>query len=164
MISNYKLSLWDPDAYLPLEDGTQNKEERLEAAVDEYTKYVLYMTELQISKLKPHPVPQEFVVLFDLEGFKPKLIFRRDVRLMILKLIYVAQAQYPERLRKAFLVNAPFGFEAAWKIIQPLLDEKTAGKIHFSTTQDLLDDIDARVLSEAYGGRHREYPETLGPL
>ena len=122
----------------------------IDDAVEEYTKYVVYMIELMIANMKASPAPPKFVVLFDLKGFTASLVFRKDVRLMIRKLIYVAQSQYPERLHKTLLINAPFGFESAWKLIQPLLDEKTAAKIRFSNVMSLTEDIDIDVLSKEY--------------
>jgi len=101
---------------------------------------------------------QQFVVFFDLSGFHVSLAFYKNVRLMIRKLIYVAQAQYPERLHKALLVNAPYGFQTAWKMIQPLLDEKTASKIQFLSHDKLTNDIAPDVLCVDYGGKHAKYP------
>jgi hypothetical protein len=162
-MSNYKLRYWDPDSYGIIEGNNDEvRQSAFQNAVDEYVRYVVFMTELMISNMRPlpdHVVPQQFVVLFDLDGFTPRLIFRRNIRMMIRMLIYVAQAQYPERLRQAMLVNAPFGFESAWKLIRPLLDEKTASKIHFTKSlQDLTASIDPSVLSEEYGGTHPPYP------
>lgn len=145
MISNYKLNLWDPHAY----------DDNLEESVEEYVRYVLYMIELMIGSMSEQ---QQFVVLFDLSGFYVSMIFYRNVRLMIRKLIYVAQAQYPERLHKALLVNAPYGFQTAWKMIRPLLDEKTASKIRFLSQDALTTDISPDVLCVDYGGTHAEYP------
>ena len=150
-MSNYKLRHWQP------EDLGSNEND-LEGAVTEYTKYVLFMLEDMIGKMKQAPVPQKFIVLFDLRGFSVSLIFRKDVRLMIRKLIYIAQAQYPERLHKALLVNAPMGFESAWTLIRALLDEKTACKVSFLNQKSLQKEIDADVLSVEYGGNHDEYP------
>lgn len=116
------------------------------------------MIESMIANMKAPLTPQKFVVLFDLKGFTPSLVFRKDVRLMIRKLIYVAQSQYPERLHQTLLVNAPFGFESAWRLIKPLLDEKTAAKIHFVNVESLTKEIDAEVLSKEYGGKREEYP------
>lgn len=159
VLSNYKLKYWRPGKlgaanHVP---GT-SKSEELDDAVSEYTKYVVYMIELMISNMKEAPVPQKFAILFDLSGFKPSLVFRKDVRLMIRKLIYVAQAQYPERLQKLYLLNAPFGFEAAWTLVQPLLDEKTASKILFAKVDSLSNEIDPSILAREYGGKHAEYP------
>jgi hypothetical protein len=146
IISNYKLSCWDPHAYS--KDGQED-------GVEEYVRYVLYMIELMIGSMKPGQ--EKFVVLFDLSGFSIRWVFQHNVREMIRKLIYVAQAQYPERLHQALLVNAPLGFETAWALIKPLLDEKTAGKIHFCHPKDITNDIAPEVLSIEYGGTHPEY-------
>ena len=150
ILSNYKLHMWDPDQYGDGED--------VEQAVDEYVKYIVYMIELMIGQMKPLPVSQQFVVLFDLSGFRVSLAFRSNVRLMIRKLIYVAQAQYPERLHKALLINAPFGFETAWRLICPLLDEKTAAKITFCSSSKITEVVSPEVLCVDYGGTHPEYP------
>jgi CRAL/TRIO domain len=147
VISNYKLENWDPDTY-----GNGSK---LNDAVDEYTRYVCYMIELMIASNKP--VQDKFVVIFDLKGFYMSMVTKTNIRLMIKRLIYVAQAQYPERLEQVFLVNAPYGFETAWSLIRPLLDQKTASKITFVTKEKLVDYVDSNVLSEAYGGCHEEY-------
>ena len=151
IVSNYKLHCWDPHAY---EDGN--------GGVEEYVRYVLYMIELMIGSMKPDQ--QHFVVLFDLSGFSVRWVFQTNVRTMIRKLVYVAQAQYPERLHKALLVNAPYGFETAWSLIKPLLDEKTAGKIHFCSTKQITNDIAPEVLCIDYGGTHDEYPIPSKPL
>jgi len=152
IISNYKLSMWDPHAYA---DGK-------DAGVEEYVRYVLYMIELMIGSMKPGQ--EQFVVLFDLSGFSARWVFQSNVRAMIRKLIYVAQAQYPERLHKALLVNAPYGFETAWRLIKPLLDEKTAEKILFCHSNDITKDIAPEVLCVKYGGTHEEYPIPSRPL
>uniref|UniRef100_A0A7S1GMS8 CRAL-TRIO domain-containing protein n=1 Tax=Cyclophora tenuis TaxID=216820 RepID=A0A7S1GMS8_CYCTE len=86
------------------------------------------------------------------------MVTRTNIRLMIRKLIYVAQAQYPERLRKVFLVNAPYGFQTAWSMIKMLLDVRTAAKVIFATPAMITEAIDVEVLSETYGGNHPEYP------
>jgi len=97
-------------------------------------------------------------VIFDLSGFYMSMALKENIRHMIYQLIYVAQAQYPERLEKVYLVNVPWGFESAYSLIKPLLDAKTASKVRFCTNDMLLDDIDADTLSVAYGGNHDEYP------
>lgn len=142
IISNYKLKFWDADTY----------------AVDEYVRYVGFMIELMISKIPPPPAIQKFMVIFDLQGFYPSIVFKSNVRMMIRKLIYVSQAQYPERLHKVLLVNAPYGFSAAWKLISPLLDKKTVSKIQFATVPQIANDVDLSVLPIEYYGTHDEYP------
>lgn len=148
VISNYKLEHWHPDRY--------GHASQMDEAVEEYTRYVCYIIELMIASMKP--CYDRFGVIFDLNGFHFSMVTKTNVRLMIKKLIYVAQSQYPERLQKVFLVNAPYGFETAWSLIRPLLDQKTASKIRFVSKDVLVNDIDSAVLSKAYGGLHEEYP------
>jgi hypothetical protein len=158
VVSNYKLRYWKPGELGSIkQESGSNESDGLDSAINEYTNYVIYMIEAMIANMKALPTPQKFVVLFDLKGFTASLVFRKDVRAMIRKLIYVAQAQYPERLHQTLLVNAPFGFESAWGLIKPLLDEKTAAKIHFVSVDSLTNEIDAEVLSKEYGGKHEEY-------
>mmetsp|Transcript_10518 Transcript_10518/g.16045 ORF Transcript_10518/g.16045 Transcript_10518/m.16045 type:complete len:128 (+) Transcript_10518:193-576(+) len=110
-----------------------------------------------ITKMKDKPTPQQFVVICDLTEFTSSMLLIRNIRYMIGGLIYVAQSQYPERLRKAYMINAPFGFATVWAMITPFLEEKTASKMKFIKPQALLEDIDASVLTEEYGGTHKEY-------
>lgn len=175
IISNYKLKHWKPEEYAgtpvaakagylssyfsssstSTEEPTQKDE-----AVDEYVRYIAYMIELMIGKMQPFPVPQQFVVLFDLEGFSSDMVFNKRARQMIARLIYVAQAQYPERLRKVYLINAPWGFSTAWKLIKTLLDAKTASKISFvagDLVKEMEEHVDEDTLAVTYGGKHAEY-------
>lgn len=176
VVSNYKLKYWKPSeygqdnapktslsSYLPgsgfFTSATNNHEPKRDEAVDEYVRYVAYMCELMIGRMHAD-APRQFLVLFDLEGFSSDMVLSRRSRLMISRLIYVAQSQYPERLRKVYLVNVPYGFSTAWKLIKSVLDVKTASKVKF-VSGDLVDalkeDVDVDTLSVAYGGRHAEY-------
>jgi len=158
-MSNYKLEFWDADKYgNGIETSSGENFDSFKAAVDEYVRYVAFMIELMISKIPPSASEQKFMVIFDLKGFSSSLIFKSNVRHMIRNLIYVAQAQYPERLHKVLLVNAPYGFSAAWKLISALLDQKTVSKVHFVSVSQIADNVDLHVLPAEYGGTHDEYP------
>ena len=106
------------------------------------------------------------------------MVFKRNVRYMIGKLIYVAQTQYPERLYKAYIVNAPRTFTVAWNLIKALLDPKTVAKVTFCTKlpNDIAEKTDKSnnnkrdnggcsipldVLSKEYGGTHPEYDSNI---
>ncbi|XP_073007407.1 uncharacterized protein [Typha latifolia] len=69
----------------------------------------------------------------------------------------ILQNNYPERLGKAFLVNVPYFFMKAWKIIYPLIDQNSKKKFVFleneNMTEKLLEDIDESQLPELYGGK-----------
>ena len=146
VLANYRLDCWNPDAY----------GDNLQDAVQEYILYICYMIEKMIQAQTKHP---RFSIIFDLSGFYMSMALKENIRHMIYQLIYVAQAQYPERLQNVYMVNAPWGFESAWSLIKPLLDAKTASKVRFcGKPEQLLNDIDADTLSVAYGGNHDEYP------
>jgi len=121
-------------------------------------RYVAFMIELMISNIPPPPAIQKFMLIFDLQEFYPSIVLKTNVRHMIWNLIYVAQAQYPERLHRVLLVNAPYGFAVAWRLISPHLDKKTVSKIHFVTTAQIAAEVDLSVLPIEYGGTHDEYP------
>ncbi|ODQ56558.1 Sec14 cytosolic factor [Saitoella complicata NRRL Y-17804] len=75
---------------------------------------------------------------------------------------YVKQASqissdyYPERLGKMFLINAPWGFSGAWKMVAKLLDPATVAKINIlgsSYQSELLAQIPAENLPKQFGGK-----------
>ncbi len=180
---NFKLRYWNPKAYgvnhtttttaaatsLELHDNAIDQEHHdeqehpddhgLHEAVQEFVRYVVYMMELSLGYVQPPPMPDKLIVLFDLRGFSLSLVISSRVRRMISRLIYIAQAQYPERLEKVYLLHAPFGFATAWQLVRPLLDERTAQKVQFAADVSKLEqDVDLSILSEDYGGTHPEYP------
>ncbi|KAK8755119.1 hypothetical protein V5799_002182 [Amblyomma americanum] len=73
-------------------------------------------------------------------------------------LMCVFEDNYPERLNKAFVVNAPRYFPIFWKIVRPFLSELTArklalfGKDEQAWKKALLQEIDADQLPQFWGG------------
>ncbi|CAK9022931.1 Phosphatidylinositol/phosphatidylcholine transfer protein SFH1 (Phosphatidylinositol transfer protein 1) (AtPITP1) (Protein CAN OF WORMS1) (Protein SEC FOURTEEN HOMOLOGS 1) (AtSFH1) (Protein SHORT ROOT HAIR 1) [Durusdinium trenchii] len=138
-------------------------------SVEEYIKYVIFTNERQAAMHK-HQGRDSLkegreVWIFDLNGWnmshaKPK------ANKMVNSLISIAQDYYPETLQKSFVINAPWLFNAAWKVISPWLDKNTKAKVQFCKPAVLLETIDAEVLHERYGGarkaaydvHHIEYP------
>jgi hypothetical protein len=45
-------------------------------------------------------------------------------------------AHYPERLKSAVIVDAPFGWNFLWGAIRPILDTRTSSKVHFVRSTD----------------------------
>jgi hypothetical protein len=180
VLVNFKLRYWKPNTYGINDTTTSENNNELEeqqhdshevddhglhAAVQEFVRYVIYMMELSLGCMQPPPMPDKLIVLFDLRGFSLSLVVSTRVRRMISRLIYVAQAQYPERLERVYLLHAPFGFATAWQLLRPLLDERTAHKVQFADVSQLTPDvIDLDVLSEDYEGHHPEYPLPCKPL
>eukprot|EP00744_Colponema_vietnamica_P012707 GILI01017832.1.p1 GENE.GILI01017832.1~~GILI01017832.1.p1 ORF type:complete len:411 (-),score=77.58 GILI01017832.1:148-1380(-) len=93
-------------------------------------------------------------VIHDLSGFNMSIL--KGMLLQMLK----AMAQqdslyYPETLGLMFLVNAPWPFWAAWKVISPWLDRHTLTKIHIlkdNGKETLLKHIAAENLPSFLGG------------
>lgn len=67
----------------------------------------------------------------------------------------VTQNYYPERLGHTYIINAPWGFGAAWNVIKAWLDPVTREKIHILGSgyqQELGAQIPAENLPKRYGG------------
>lgn len=67
----------------------------------------------------------------------------------------VTQNYYPERLGHTYIINAPWGFGAAWNVIKAWLDPVTREKIHILGSgykQQLLAQVPAENLPKSYGG------------
>ena len=119
--------------------------------------FVFYVDQLC---LRAEEIGQEtFVTIADLEGFS-----MANFSLTYIKVIVsILQNHYPERLGTVYVINAPFIFSAAWRMIQPLLDERTRSKIEIlgSSPADyarIQTDVDVSVLEQDYGGTHERYP------
>ena len=101
---------------------------------------------------------ETFVTIADLEGFSMSNFSLTYVKVVV----SVLQNHYPERLGSVFVVNAPFIFAAAWRMIQPLLDERTRSKIDVlgSSPADvarLHAEVAPDVLERGLGGSHERY-------
>lgn len=147
VVSTFSLSQWDPHQY----------SEDIEEAVEEFIRYTTYMIELIIASMSSTG-PQQSIAIFDLTGFSVGMTFDEKMQRMICEMIWLAQEQYPERLKKCLIVNAPLAFNAGWTLISPLLDERTAVKVSFVNIDQLAEYIDTEVLTVEYGGTHEEYP------
>merc|ERR1740129_50565 len=93
----------------------------------------------------------EFTMIADLAGFT-----MNNFSLPIVKVgISILQNHYPERLGKVFVVNSPLVFKAAWRLVLPLLDDRTKSKLQIlgSDYQSVIHDcIAPDVLAKDYGG------------
>ena len=77
----------------------------------------------------------------------------------------VDQAHYPELLRRAYIINAPFTFKAAYAVVKPFLAKSTQDKIRvLGSKQDSLDAVklalgdDANLPDLMYHGQQRTGP------
>ncbi|XP_071689391.1 sec14 cytosolic factor-like [Rutidosis leptorrhynchoides] len=124
--------------------------------VEEFKRYVVFTLERILLRM---PAGQEkFVSIADVQGWG---YTNSDVR-GYLAALSILQDYYPERLGKMFVVNVPYLFMAAWKMVYPFIDEKTKKKIVFveknQLKSTLLKDIDESQLPEIYGGKLKLVP------
>nr|UXK97413.1 retinal-binding protein [Babylonia areolata] len=93
-------------------------------------------------------------VIFDMEGVSSKMLWRPGLQ-MYLHLVKVLEDNYPEMMKRLFVVNAPRIFPLLYKLARPLISEDMKNKIHvlgshFKDT--LLQYIDAEELPVFLGG------------
>jgi len=70
-------------------------------------------------------------------------------------IIYFTQSFYPEQMGRLYIINAPWVFTLAWKIVKPWLNEVTLAKIKVlgsNFPSVLQKDIDAGNLPKVLGG------------
>jgi len=108
------------------------------------------MVEEMRNKLLKPPVETASIV-FDMNGFS----IQKNMDYTQLKfMISIFEAKYPETLGVALVVDAPFIFQACWKLIRPWLDPKTASKVYFVSLSDLTQWIDEDQLLVDLGGKN----------
>ena len=95
--------------------------------INEHTNLVCFELETAVREMKDGSY--QFIVIFDMAGWSMKHTSMK----MIANMISILQNYYPERLNKAFLVNTPYLFNVAWKVIKLWLDPRTAAKVFSST-------------------------------
>jgi len=79
------------------------------------------------------------------------------------ELIHTDESHYPEISGKLFIVNAPWAFGAAWRIIKPWLADRTVQKVDICSADylgGLLKDIDSDQIPREYGGTCKSCPGT----
>ena len=76
------------------------------------------------------------IVVVDLSGWS---IWMVSYLSYLKSAVDVTQNQFPERLRRVMLFNAPYIFRGAWLVIKPFIDKKTVSKFVFVTSIDALD-------------------------
>lgn len=70
------------------------------------------------------------VVLFDMDGFTIRPYAWRPAGEIIISLIQMYEANYPEILKACYIINAPRVFAIAFNVVKQFLNEYTLGKMH----------------------------------
>ncbi|KAL9642211.1 hypothetical protein ABK040_007212 [Willaertia magna] len=97
-------------------------------------------------------VLERFVIVVDYDGWGLSCIDTKLDRVIL----GTCQAYYPERLKEALLLRAPWIFSTAWAVVKVFLDEKTKQKISFISEGDINTELKKRFnddqILERYGG------------
>jgi len=74
---------------------------------------------------------EHFTLIVDLEGMTYWKVAHYETVQMTLKVFRDFEANYPERLGEALVINAPLVLNYVWPLIKPLLTGHTLRKVHF---------------------------------
>lgn len=99
-------------------------------------------------------------ILFDMTGFGMKNADLAAVHFLAI----MFEANYPECLGMIWIHNAPWIFNAVWKIIKGWLDPVVASKIRFTKkAKDLEEFIDPQFIPKDLGGKDDYKPVFIAP-
>ncbi|CUM66787.1 uncharacterized protein PRCAT00004469001 [Priceomyces carsonii] len=116
----------------------------------DFEKFICVIIEWVRLELKPiQQGVDKGCILFDMTGFTLK-----NADLAAVKFLATAfEANYPECLGAIWIHNAPWIFNAVWKVIKGWLDPVVASKIHFTNScNDLESFIDRQFIPKELGG------------
>ncbi|XP_063601788.1 SEC14-like protein 2 [Penaeus indicus] len=127
----------------------------------DYVRYTIRVLEASRKDMEKqtqvlgHPVTQQCCI-FDLENFSLRHVTWKPAMDVILQLVQLYEANYPELLKCAYVINAPKVFTLAYAVIKPFLHEVTLKKIRIfgysGWKEELLKDIEADQLPQHWGG------------
>ncbi|KAK9347225.1 CRAL-TRIO domain-containing protein [Lipomyces starkeyi] len=127
-------------------------ERMLQNLVWEYETFVL--SRLPACSRKAGKLIETSCTIMDLKGVGISSI--QQVYQYVREASVIGQNYYPERMGKFYMINAPFGFSTAFRIVRPLLDPVTVSKIFIlgsSYQGELLKQIPAENLPTKFGGK-----------
>jgi len=103
-------------------------------------------------------IPQ-FSILIDLEGLGWRSMTYADAVQGSLHMVKIFEANYPDTLKVAIIVNAPSVFSMMWKLVKPFVSEVTHAKLQFvgsfseeTASKTINRFIAKEKLPEKYGG------------
>mmetsp|Transcript_14059 Transcript_14059/g.16009 ORF Transcript_14059/g.16009 Transcript_14059/m.16009 type:complete len:270 (-) Transcript_14059:102-911(-) len=125
---------------------------------DEFVKLCAFFFEFNIRKLNPGVY--HGVIIFDLKGFNYSEHGSKLSMSLVRILIQIIQEQYPQRMRKIYITNPPFLFNALWNVLKVIIEKDLKEKIVVVKKMDMLKElIDEDVLETRFGGKRTEpYP------
>jgi len=140
-------------------------------SLDDMVKFHLYIQELYTQELKSISEEKNdsyagIVFVYDLSSLTMPHLSRGNYNMFQVFNSYSAN-NYPETLRRVFLINAPPIFTMSWKVAKKFLDPVTIKKIVIlgnDYKKELLSVIPAESLPKVYGGTLDYLPAGGGPI
>lgn len=106
-------------------------------------RYLVWVTERVIAAMDEQRGVEKMVWLIEMSGMKVAMTHSMSITK---ECINNMQNHYVERLGKAFFINAPWLFNALWRVIGPFLDPNTKAKVSFIKTNKAgLDELHAMI-------------------
>nr|XP_037280614.1 SEC14-like protein 2 [Rhipicephalus microplus] len=138
----------------------------LEAASrSDFIRHLIYILETQeelkrrISLQNGGRRVETMYVVIDMEGFSFWQLSSIEVVSTITEAVRIYEANYPEILEVAYVINAPSLFPMLWNIVKPLLSPRTISKVNIFGKDGWKDVLAARFDVESlpahWGGRLR---------
>ncbi|KAG7670612.1 hypothetical protein Ndes2526A_g00388 [Nannochloris sp. 'desiccata'] len=91
----------------------------------------------------------KLLALFDLQGAKWANMDRHALS----SCFSILEREFPERIHKIFMYDAPTIFDLLWKIVSPFVDPHTRKKVAFiQGLEPFLNVVDKSIVPEVYGG------------
>ncbi|XP_046633880.1 SEC14-like protein 2 isoform X4 [Daphnia pulicaria] len=129
----------------------------------DYLRYISYMAEKNLAAMRKNSSNQVNPMLYqtfivDMEGLSMNQMAYKPFREVGFEGIQISEANYPESLRRVFIVNAPKVFTFVFNMVKPFLHPVTLDKISvfgFDKSEwsaALLKEIDADQLPVHFGG------------
>ncbi|EFX85361.1 hypothetical protein DAPPUDRAFT_193891 [Daphnia pulex] len=132
----------------------------------DYVTHVVQIVEKTLAMVRKDPmkykrsldaIPQASVIV-DLEGLSMNHVAYKPALDTSIQLIQMYESNYPELLRRVYIINAPKIFSILYSIVAPFMHQRTRDKIQIFTHDEkqwkaaLLADIDPDQLPVCYGG------------
>ncbi|KAI9561267.1 hypothetical protein GHT06_012223 [Daphnia sinensis] len=129
----------------------------------DYLRYITYMAETNVATMRKNallagkPVTHQTFII-DMDGLSMRQMSYKPFREVGFEAIKISEANYPESLRRVFIINAPKAFTFVFSMVKPFLHQVTLAKISVfgfdknEWSSALLKEIDTDQLPVYYGG------------
>lgn len=128
-----------PVIYIPAKNHNTSERD-----LDELTRFIVYILEEACKKCFEEVI-DNLCIIFDLKDFGLSCMDYQLVK----NLIWLLSKHYPERLGVCLILNAPAVFSGCWIIIKQWLNEVTASKVIFISSEgELMKHVHPDILPE----------------